>query len=215
MHDDIGGALASTAASSSSMSLSTMMNSASNNQTGTSSTLTDSTTRMESAADAASKQSLINYNRLLRQYKFLKSTNIKLTTSQHTNEQTKNYLFLNQLANNSNNNSKTLNDRVVDSTAHNTANTDEFNNKKLKLNDEKRHGYVNDDEEEDDDDEQEIFNEKMRLFKSNDPLEKMDHIDGSVDDDSHAATDQLLKEKVHEVSDVDMDSSSTKYINTE
>jgi len=156
----------------------------------------------KAAENAASKLSLINYNRLVRQYKFLKSTNIKLNNQ--TDDKAKHLLFLNQLVN-----SQILNDRLKSKQTNNLIKGD--TNKKAKSNE----NADDDDDEDDEDDEQEIFNNKMLLVKPNEIIEKMDHQEGVAEGSASFQTpieinNESIKEepKANEVSDVDMESQS-------
>jgi hypothetical protein len=155
--------------------------------------------------NAASKLSLINYNRLVRQYKFLKSTNIKLNNQ--TDDKAKHLLFLNQLVN-----SQILNDRLKCKQTNNLIKGD--TSKKAKPN-ENPGDDDDDDEDDDEDDEQEIFNNKMFLVKSNEKLEKMEHQEGVAEGSASfqmpiEINSERNKEepKANEVSDVDMESQS-------
>jgi hypothetical protein len=145
----------------------------------------------ESENIAASKLSLVNYNRLLRQYKFLKSTNIKLNNK--TDDKTRHLLFLNQL--------------VSDQILHDSLNNTDANNKKKKT----IQTFL-DDAEDDEDDEQEIFNNKMLLLKPNEKAEQMDHQEGIAEGSALFLTaevndDTVKKDDVkdNETNDVDMD----------
>ena len=100
----------------------------------------------ETDENASSKQSLINYNRLLRQYKFLKSTNIRLNNQ--SDDKARHLLFLNQLVSNQHFKDHSTNKDAT--------------NKKMKT----QNDLDDDDDDDDEDDEQEIFNSKMFFMPS-------------------------------------------------